>query len=44
MIPFSKVGDVLRELSKLTDFIIIGDTVLDLELKRKGTESDVDVL
>jgi len=43
MIPFSKVGDVLRELSKLTDFIIIGDTVLDLELKRKGTESDVDV-
>lgn len=43
MIPFSKVGDVLAEIRQLTDFVIIGDTIVDLSLARKGTESDVDI-
>ncbi len=43
MIHFTKVGETLKELNQLTDFVIIGDTVLDLALGRKGTESDVDV-
>ncbi|QXJ30508.1 nucleotidyltransferase [Saccharolobus shibatae] len=43
MIPFSKVGEVLHELQDLTKFIIIGDTIVDISLKRKGTESDVDL-
>ena len=43
MIPFTKVGEILKEIKELTDFIIIGDTVVDLELGRKGTESDVDL-
>ncbi|BCU70471.1 nucleotidyltransferase [Stygiolobus caldivivus] len=43
MIPYSKVGEVLKEIRQLTDFIIIGDTIVDLELGKKGTESDVDL-
>jgi predicted nucleotidyltransferase len=43
MIPFNKIGEVLHELQNLTDFVIIGDTIVDIELKRKGTESDVDL-
>jgi len=43
LIPFSKVGEVLHELQDLTKFIIIGDTIVDISLKRKGTESDVDL-
>ncbi|EZQ03786.1 MULTISPECIES: nucleotidyltransferase [Acidianus] len=43
MISFLDVGKVLKEISELTDFVIIGDTVVDLLLKRKGTESDVDI-
>ena len=43
MIPFVKVGDVLSEIKQLTDFVIIGDTILDISLGRKGTESDVDL-
>jgi Predicted nucleotidyltransferase len=43
LIAFSKVGEVLKEIKELTDFVIIGDTVVDLELGRKGTESDVDL-
>ncbi|BFH73227.1 nucleotidyltransferase [Sulfurisphaera javensis] len=43
MIPFSKVGEVLSEIKQLTDFVIIGDTIVDISLGRKGTESDVDL-
>lgn len=43
MIPFAKVGDILAEIRQLTDFVIIGDTIVDISLGRKGTESDVDL-
>jgi len=43
LIPFTKVGEVLSEIKQLTDFVIIGDTILDISLGRKGTESDVDL-
>ncbi|BBG24561.1 nucleotidyltransferase [Sulfuracidifex tepidarius] len=43
MIQLAQVGDVLKELSSLTDFVIIGDTVLDVTLGRKNVESDIDV-
>ncbi len=43
MIPFEKVGDILVKIRSLLDFVIIGDTVIDLELNKKGTESDVDL-
>jgi len=43
LIPFAKVGEVLSEIKQLTDFVIIGDTILDISLGRKGTESDVDL-
>ncbi|QIW23039.1 nucleotidyltransferase [Sulfolobus sp. S-194] len=43
MIPFSKIGDILAEIKGLTDFVIIGDTIVDLSLGRKGTDSDVDL-
>ncbi|AOL16178.1 nucleotidyltransferase [Sulfolobus sp. A20] len=43
MIQFSKIGEILHELQSLTDFVIIGDTILDLQLKRKGTDSDIDI-
>ncbi|MCI2415498.1 MAG: nucleotidyltransferase [Candidatus Aramenus sp.] len=43
MISFNDVDKVLSEVKQLTDFVIIGDTVVDLLLKRKGTESDVDL-
>ncbi|WP_338599757.1 nucleotidyltransferase [Sulfolobus tengchongensis] len=43
MIPFDKVGDVLYEFESLTKFVIIGDTIVDVLLKRKGTESDIDL-
>ncbi|MFP3201834.1 MAG: nucleotidyltransferase [Sulfolobus sp.] len=43
MIPFSKVGEILKELRILTDFVIIGDTIVDISLGRKGTESDIDL-
>ncbi|MEM0091615.1 MAG: nucleotidyltransferase [Saccharolobus sp.] len=43
MISFEKIGEVLYELQNLTDFVIIGDTIIDITLRRKGTESDVDI-
>jgi len=43
MIRFEKVGEILAQVRAVTDFVIIGDTILDLALNRKGTESDVDV-
>ncbi len=43
MISFNDVDKILSEIRQVTDFVIIGDTVVDLLLKRKGTESDVDV-
>jgi len=43
LISFNSVGEVLEELKKISDFVIIGDTIVDLLLKRKGTESDVDI-
>ena len=44
MIPFTRVGEVLETIRQgLGDFVIIGDTVVDLMLNRKGTESDVDL-
>ncbi len=43
MINFQDIGKVLSEIKEITDFVIIGDTVVDLCLKRKGTESDVDL-
>lgn len=43
MIRFNDVGKTLLTVRELTDFIIIGDTILDILLKRKGTESDVDI-
>jgi len=43
MIRFDKVGEILAKLKERLDFVIIGDTVVDLSLGRKGTESDVDL-
>jgi len=43
LINFNDIGKVLSEIKEITDFVIIGDTVVDLCLKRKGTESDVDL-
>ncbi|MEM1626155.1 MAG: nucleotidyltransferase [Sulfolobaceae archaeon] len=43
MIPFSIIGEVLEKVKTLTDFVIIGDTIVDISLGRKGTESDVDI-
>lgn len=43
MISFTAVGEALAKLRKIMDFVIIGDTVVDLVLKRKGTESDIDI-
>ncbi|AAY80138.1 nucleotidyltransferase [Sulfolobus acidocaldarius] len=43
MIHFSKVGEILSEIRELTDFVIIGDTVVDISLGKKGIESDVDL-
>ncbi|MGC9104891.1 MAG: nucleotidyltransferase [Thermoprotei archaeon] len=44
MISFVDVGKVLEVIRQnLGDFVIIGDTVVDLALNKKGTESDVDL-
>ncbi|QKR00026.1 nucleotidyltransferase [Metallosphaera tengchongensis] len=43
MISFEKIGEILDEIRRLMDFVIIGDTVVDLTLNRKVTESDVDI-
>jgi len=43
LIPFSTIGEVLERIRELTDFVIIGDTIVDISLGRKGTESDVDL-
>ena len=44
MIPFTRVGEVLTTIKQnLGEFVVIGDTIVDLMLNRKGTESDVDL-
>lgn len=43
MIQLAQVGDILKQLSSLTDFVIIGDTVLDIAIGRKNIESDIDI-
>ncbi|MBP1356919.1 MAG: nucleotidyltransferase, partial [Sulfolobus sp.] len=43
MISFEKIGEVLSKIRALMDFVIIGDTIVDLELNKKATESDVDL-
>ncbi|MCH1770961.1 MULTISPECIES: nucleotidyltransferase [Metallosphaera] len=43
MITFEKIGEILSQIKEKMDFVIIGDTVVDLSLGRKGTESDVDL-
>ncbi len=44
VITFLEVGRVLEVIKQgLGDFVIIGDTVVDLALNRKGTDSDVDI-
>jgi len=43
LISFEKIGDILRQIQELTDFVVIGDTVVELSLNRKSTDSDVDL-
>ncbi|AWR97356.1 nucleotidyltransferase [Acidianus sulfidivorans JP7] len=43
MISFNSIGDVLEKLQGIIDFVIIGDTIVELTLNRKGTDSDVDL-
>ncbi|BBD72466.1 nucleotidyltransferase [Sulfodiicoccus acidiphilus] len=43
MIKFDKVGDILAKIGERVEFVVIGDTVVDVALGRKGTESDVDL-
>jgi predicted nucleotidyltransferase len=43
LVPFSIVGKILKRVSEIADFVIIGDTIVDISLGRKGTESDVDL-
>ncbi|ARM76001.1 nucleotidyltransferase [Acidianus manzaensis] len=43
MISFSSIGEALEKLRKIIDFVIIGDTVVELVLNKKGTDSDIDI-
>ncbi|BCU68298.1 nucleotidyltransferase [Sulfolobales archaeon HS-7] len=43
MIKMTEIGEILNEIRTITEFVIVGDTIVDVTLKRKGTESDVDI-